>query len=129
MKNRIILIGALTVAILAIWFAMAFCQPDSTAVSKPGTESGNLVYYLTSLVLGSGAVYWLTNKFKNIPLLSGVGTVVSSGILGVACAFLTNLIFKAHLDLSYVLLLGLGGNQTTAQFIFHLVKGLKKPAA
>lgn len=124
MNRKLIYLGILTGLVWVLLFVLAFAQPGT--VPEPEGEKGRMVFLLVNLLLGSSLVPWVTGLLKRVPILSGPGAVISSGLLGVLAAFLMNLVFGADLPPDYLLLLGLGGNQTAASFMFEIYKTFLK---
>lgn len=120
MNRKLLYLGILTALVWILLFVFAFA---GDVVPQPEGEKGKLVFMLVNLLLGSSLVPLVTNLVKKyVPILSGPGAIISSGVLGVGAAFATNWIFGAGLTADYVLLLGLGGNQTAASFMFEIYK-------
>lgn len=124
--KRIHVLGLLTLLIWGLLFVLAFAQPGP--VPQPEGEKGRMVFMLVNLLLGSSLVPYLTSKLKAVKFLAGPGAIISSGILGIIAAMGSNLVFGAGLSADYLLLLGLGGNQTAASFVFEVYKTFFKKA-
>lgn len=96
-------------------------------------ESGNALFWLLQLLLGSGVVVWLTNKLKAIPFVGAGITPFIVGILASGVGLGLNELFTVigqptNLDIMEILKVTTGQNVVLSSVIFEAWKKFKKPS-